>query len=341
MSKRYESNTTIEKIAQRLQSAKRVVLTTHMKPDGDAIGSTVAMAHALQHLGVETQIWYIPPLPDTFASLLQGIPVHLIQKNKTPCFTDENGTEAEADTIIVTDTGATPQLVGLRKWLAERNDRIIVLDHHIQGNPDFGTYRYVDTTVSAASQIAANLIDILGCKYNKQIADALYIGIATDTGWFRFSNVHAETFQLAARLLKTGADHVELHRLCEQTDKPSRMRLLARALESMQLVGNERFAILTLHPQDFTDAGALQIETHGISDIPNSIGSVLMTCLVSQFSPDHTVKLSFRSKPGPHAVDVNALAAHFNGGGHARAAGAKVPGQLEEVRDQLITILES
>lgn len=328
----YVSNTTLSEIAARLSGAKKVVLTTHAKPDGDAIGGTVALARALGKIGIaDVQVWYIPPVPHMFLQLCEGVSINQVNKNTQP--------PDNADLIVILDTGAYSQLRDIHNWLDSHSNKTIVVDHHIQGDPELAAMRYIDARAAAVTEIVAELISKLDCPLDIAIAKLLYIGIATDTGWFKYSNTRAETFELAAKLLKIGVDHPELYKICEQSDKPSRLKLLARALATMEITGdNEQFVILKLVPDDYIYAGASIEESHGFADLPHSIGSVEMTCLLAQSEPGW-VKLSLRSKPGDNAIDVNALASRFGGGGHARASGAKITGDMDDAYQQLLKVL--
>lgn len=328
----YVSNTGLDEVADRIRSARKIVVTTHVKPDGDAIGSSLALVRALRRLDIEAEAWYLPPLTEVFQTLLEPTPYRIVTESSQP--------PPDADLVVILDTGARSQLKLLEAWLGERRERICIIDHHIQGDPDLGALRVIRPEAAAASEIVANLIDELGAPIDLEIAQPLYVGIATDTGWFRFSNVSARVFRLAAKLIDAGVDHPAMYRLIEQNDEPTRLRLLARALSSLELLSGGRVALLTLRQSDFRDVGASVEETHGFSDIPQSIGSVEVVCLVTEADRSST-KLSLRSKDGPYAVDVNQLARAFGGGGHARASGAKIDGPIDSVRERVIETLNA
>lgn len=331
MNEDYISNTTIEELAARIGAAHSALVTTHAKPDGDAFGSTLGLARAMDRRGIATEVWYIPPVPPAFQELAKPTPVQMAGDDHQP--------GDDFDLIIVTDTGAWSQMREMELWLSRRTERICIIDHHIQGDVDMSDCRLIDTDAAAASEMIADLIDQLGVEITQDIAVPLYLGIASDTGWFRFSNVRARTFRLAARLLEAGVDHPTLYRLSEQSDDPSRLQLLARALSSMQLLNHGRSVLMTLTRKDYAQCGASPGGTHGFADMPQSIGSVQVVCFLGE-TDDQTVKMSIRSKHGPNAIDVNRIARQFGGGGHARAAGAKIKGTLDEVRTRVIQVLE-
>lgn len=327
----YISTVDLDEMARRIADARRLVITTHAKPDGDAVGSTLALARAAALLGKHADVWYIGPLMDLFRSVIEPDRPGLVSDSRHPA--------DDCDLIIITDTGARSQLKDLRAWLDRHKGRIGVIDHHIQGDADLSDFRIVDPRAAAASEIAADVIARLGVEMTRSIAEPLYLGIATDTGWFRFSNTTSRTLRLAADLIDAGVDHADLYRRVEQTDSPGRLRLLARALTSIEIVGGGRAAVLTLRQADYQAAGASPEDTHGFSDLPLSVESIEVACVIAETRQGH-VKLSLRSKPGPHAVDVNQIARLFGGGGHARASGARIERPLDEVRPRVIEALD-
>lgn len=331
MSTRYESTVELGVIAERIGAAQRIALTTHVKPDGDAVGSTLALARAIERLGKQALVWYIGPLMEVFKPIIAPTAVNVVADSVLP--------PDDVDLIVVTDTGARSQLRELVAWLDRHHDRICVVDHHIQGDADLSDSRFVRTDACAASQIVADLIDELGVAVDRFIAEPLYLGIATDTGWFRFSNTTPDTFRLAARLVDAGVDHSALFRRIEQTDPVSRLQLLARCLHSMEIVANGRAAILTLRKSDYEAAGATPDESHGFSDLPLNVETIEVACVIAETNGGN-VKLSLRSKPGPNAVDVNQVARQFGGGGHARASGAKIDRPIDDVRPKVVEALD-
>lgn len=312
---RYVSNTTLVEVARWIRGLRCVGVTTHAKPDGDAIGSTVGLVRALNRIGIETRLWYLPPFQSEFRPVVEPTPYRLL--GSLDALEDE-----PIDGLIITDTGALPQLGNLGVWLRENRDRTCVLDHHIQGD-DIAAYRVVNPEAAAASEVVADLLRVMEVQVDEHIATPLYLGIATDTGWFRFSNVRAKTFRYAAAFIDAGVNHATLYRQIEQNHQGSRLLLLGRALNSMEFLQRGRIALLKLRLNDYRDTGASQEDTHGFSDIPQSIGKVEVVCLLAETEEGYT-KLSLRSKHGPGAVDVNSVALKLGGGGHARAAGARL-----------------
>ena len=330
----YRSNTSLQDIATVLMAARRIVVTTHSKPDGDAFGAVIALSHALELKGKQAERWIMPPLPPSLAPLNSlAAPVHLRASDADPL------PEGEPDAIVIVDTGSRSQLAAMASWLEPRRGRIIVIDHHLYGD-DLAARLYVNTSAAAACEIIAELIDALGCAWDDVIATALYVGLASDTGWFRFSNTTAKVHQLAARLLSLGVDHAGLYQRIEQSERPQKLLLAARALASLEFLAGGRAAILTLTAADFQQTGARSEETERIIDLPQIVADVTLVALLTEVHEGH-VRISLRSKPGAEAIDVNALARQFGGGGHARAAGAKLSEPLAAVRPRLIAALQA
>lgn len=328
----YESNTSLSEIALALGRARRVVLTTHAKPDGDALGSVIALAQALEKQGVTAERWIMPPLPENL-KILNGThaPLHFRATEADP------PPAGEPDLIVVLDTGSWSQLGPMRGWLEPRCGRVVVIDHHLHGDVPAGM-RFVDTQAAATCQIVADLIDLMGCPFDRTIADALYVGVASDTGWFRFSNVTPRVHLLAARLLELDVGHAALHLKLERSERLQKLLLMTRALGSMELLAGGTAVLMTLRTSDFKATGAHQEETERIIDLPQAVEEVQLVALLTEVD-ESNVRISFRSKPGEVAIDVNLLARRFGGGGHARAAGAKVNQPLAMVLPQLTSAL--
>ncbi len=330
----YVSNTTLDQIARILRADQRIVVTTHAKPDGDAIGSVLAASAALEAMGKTVERWIMPPLTTNLKKLTQGVALrfHADDSNPLP--------EGEPDRILILDTGSWAQLNPMRAWIEPRRERVIILDHHLHGD-DAAALRWIDPSAAAACEIVADLIDALGVEMDGAMLRALYAGIATDTGWFRFSNASPRTHELAARLLRAGVDHAELYRWMEQGERPQKLALLTRALQNMTTPAGGRAAVMVLRPEDFQASGAQPEDTERFVDLPQVVDQIEVVALMVEAKTGSTVRVSFRSKPGPQAVDVNALARRFGGGGHARASGAKIPGPFEAAHEQLIAEIES
>jgi phosphoesterase RecJ-like protein len=342
------TNSTPSEIAAALRGAERVAVFTHMKPDGDAAGSSLALARTLNMMpGKRAEAVYGGPLPGWMPTICGTTPTRRWEKAGPP--------RDEPDAIVVIDTGSWSQLEIFRTYLEPRAAKAIVIDHHRRGDAEVAAKRWIDTGAAAACQQAAGLCcllhGVMPGQLPVEVAAMLYLGLATDTGWFRHSNVSSDVMSLAADLLAAGVDANGLYQAVEQQDSPGRLRLLARALASLELVpvGGEadRAAIMTLTRADFAAAGATGSDTGGLIDAPMTLGTVRVAALLTEADPaDYggdaapgakLTKLSLRSKTD--AIDVDKVCRAFGGGGHVRAAGAKVPVELSEAKRRLMEAL--
>ncbi len=338
----YESNTTLDAVADRIRAADRIALFTHAKPDGDAIGSLLGLRRGLEQVGKAATAWVMGPLEPNVLSLAEDTPLHRIEDgapdNKSAC--GPGG--GEPDLIVIVDTGSWAQLDPVADWLAARTDRVVCIDHHGQGDPDVAAHRVVDVNVPAATVLVTRLLDALGVELTggpSGIAEPLFLGLATDTGWFRHGVAEVETFRLAARLLECGVDKTRLYQLVEETHRPQRLAMLAQALKSLEYLNNGEVAVMSLAPEDFSLTGGVLEELTGMVNEPLSVDTVRLSVLLTQTEPGRT-KMSFRSKPAANGSaaspsgtpTASELAARFGGGGHTHAAGARVDLDVEPAR---------
>lgn len=343
------TNATLEEIAQGLRPCRRVVVLTHLKPDGDAVGSSLSLVRALNQPGpwvprARAQAWYAGPTPPWLADVAGDTPHTVISAGGLP---DLEGVDA----VVVVDTGSWSQLEPFREWLTPRREQTFLIDHHVQGDGEVARRRHIDTAAAAACQPAAELCRILLEKPSlaalpRDVAHLLYLGLATDTGWFRHSNVTHRVMETAGSLLDAGADNVALYQVVEQRESPSRLRLLSRALASLELHEQGRLAIMSLTRRDFAEAGAQAGESGGFVDFGQSITGVQVTALLTEASPGEygpgigpVTKISLRSKPTHPAVDVNAVTRTLGGGGHVRAAGARPALSMDRAKAEVIRLV--
>lgn len=346
----WTSTTDAKSIADWITQQETLVLLTHTKPDGDALGSTLALARAINHTRGTTgavsaaECWYAAPMPEWGAKMAIPTKFRLIDPPQpAPAVLDPDG-------IIITDTGSWSQLAPFADFLKPRLDRTTIVDHHLQGNSEISSRRFLDTKAAAVVQpvaeICCHVLD-LDCpsKLPVDIATPLYVGLATDTGWFKHSNVDGRVMRLAGQLLDAGVDHNALFAMLYQRDRAPRLKLMARALDSLDLIKDKNAAIMTLALEDFKATKAAPGDSGGFVDIPQSIESIRVVALLNeQHDSEGTfTKISLRSKEGEWngkpAVDVNQVCQSLGGGGHARAAGAKVRASLEDTKQMLIDAL--
>ncbi len=338
----WTTTTTTAELAEWLTQGESIAVLTHARPDGDAIGSTTAIARALNHATKtkRARVYFTGGMPRWAEDILQDTPHTHVDANS-----DLN--EFNPDRILIVDTGSWSQLDALADAIRSKPDRCAIVDHHLSGNAEIAQRRILATTAAAACEPIAELCQhILALAKPSElpvsIARPLYLGIATDTGWFKYSNVKPSTLRLAACLIEAGIDHAALHVLIELNEAPARLRVVAKALSSLELLDRDRVAIMTLTTDDIHASHAGPSDTGGLSNYALSIGSVRVAATITQVetaSHEPAAKISLRSKPGPGMVDVNEVAKKLGGGGHANAAGAKLACSVEEAKAKLVKAL--
>jgi phosphoesterase RecJ-like protein len=352
----YSSTTTLEDLSKRLHQAHSIVVLTHAKPDGDALGSTAALVRALnatwpKELPPRAQAWYVSPMPTWAEDILGDTPHRVLGASIGG--SDGPPPHVDPDFVVICDTGSWNQLEHVQDWIRSRSATIAIVDHHVEGHPDVAALRVVDTKASAAAQPVGELcrlvLDLPSMdKLPAPVAEALYIGLASDTGWFKHSNVTAGVLEEAAALLKAGARHTYLYRLIEQRQTASRVRLLAKALTSLELHENGKVALMSLTLADIAAAGAQPGESGGFVDYPAMIDGVEVVALLTEAweptphgtPPRPATKISLRSKAGERFVDVNQVAKTLGGGGHVHAAGARPSFSVDQTRLALLAALQ-
>lgn len=330
----YASNSTIQQIAQRIRAAAKIVLTAHTKPDGDALGAVLALQRGLAGIGQNAEIWLMGPLEPNLQTVAAQTPLHFVEKDTSP--------PDDCDLVIVADTGAWSQLEPLEPWLKARFDETIVVDHHVRGD-DVGATRLIDSQAASTTQMLVALLEELGCELTGGVggvAEALFVGLATDTGWFRHESAGAPALYLAARLIELGVDKTRLYQLIEESFRPQRLALQARAMASLEFVNDGAVAIMTIRIEDFQQTGATVDDLSNLVNVPLQVGSVRASILLVQVQAKRT-KMSFRSKPSASgdSIDVNELAHRFGGGGHVHAAGAHVEDDVDATRQAVLAAL--
>jgi bifunctional oligoribonuclease and PAP phosphatase NrnA len=307
-------------IAGAIHQANRIAILSHVRPDCDAIGSQLALTLSLQELGKEVSAWNEDGLPESFRFLAKS---ELIKKPP--------GEPEDFDLAIAVDT-ASQQRLGTTLQSIRRAGQWIDIDHHAS-NPGYGDLVYIDTVAPATGQIIYEFLLAENFPLPSAGADALYAAISTDTGSFRYANVTARTFEIAAELLKRGVGAADIaNRLYESYPK-RRVQLLGQMLPEAAFEADDKVVSMAL-----TNATKERLEIQpddidGLIDYVRSVDSVVVAVFFEELS-EGRVRLSMRSKDD--RVDVNKICGDFGGGGHPRAAGARIRGSLEEVRSKVL-----
>ena len=326
-----------DQVITTLSRCKNVLLTTHVKPDGDALGSTAAMHLALKQRGINSQVLLLSHLPRKYG--------YVYEENHIPHVDSESGWPANLsldsfDAFAVLDTGTWSQLPGLRERIEKWPKPKIVIDHHLT-QENWADVKLVDTSAGACGEIVEELLQKWGVPIDSRIASALFLAIVSDTGWFQFSNTRPQTLRLAATLMEAGVDTDRVYQLLYQSERAERVALQAKGMQSLELLDNGRIAIMTLRKEDFAATKAIVNDTENMINIPLQIRTVQVVALFidgPDAGPGGPIRISFRSKPG--GLDVAAFAQQFGGGGHARASGLKLDAtSLQDARDRIVGAL--
>jgi phosphoesterase RecJ-like protein len=341
MSGKWVSTTALPQVAEWCMGASSLAILTHAKPDGDAIGSSISVARALNEAAGRkvASCLYSGPMPTWRDSVIREDERHFVGELSAA---DLSG----YDRILITDTGSWSQLEYAKVALAARSGDIAAVDHHAHGDADLTGRRVVNTAWAAVCQASADLCKLIlkvdsHMKLPRAVAEPIYLGLATDTGWFRHSNVTPEVMHLACLLLHAGVEPSRLYAMTDQQDREARPRLLGRALNSMEVIDGGRVAIAGLSLKDFAECKGEQADVHGFTDPLLSISSVRVAAVLTEVEGGASplTKISFRSKSGEKTVDVNQIAQELGGGGHKQAAGAKMKADLATTRAKVRELL--
>ncbi len=303
-----------------LRASGPVVLCGHARPDGDSLGSVMAMAAALRQRGRAVRTICSDPAPAAFRVFPHMDTLEITR--------EVDGTGA---TAVVMESGALSRtgITGL-----ERATPIVNIDHHL-GNTAYGTVNWFDEGAAACVEMVADAIDALGVAWTAEIGTYLYLGLTTDTGSFRHSHITARSFELARRCVVAGADPVAIGRAAYDSFSLGRVRLIGALLHGMQLEADGQLAVLTLTPDVHQRTGSTADETEGLINLPFTAEAIRAVCLL-RTDEDGTTRVSLRSKD---AVDVRAVAQRFGGGGHTNASGFTSPEPLPVVHAAVLPLL--
>ncbi|MBL8822143.1 MAG: bifunctional oligoribonuclease/PAP phosphatase NrnA [Planctomycetia bacterium] len=303
-----------------VRAPQRFVISTHMRPDGDALGSALGLAHALRHLGKQAQVVIPSPLPPRYVNIIAEGDVVMYDPAQEALLA---GTEA----IIIVDTGTWNQLGKFGDWMRRQNVPKFVIDHH-RTQDDLNATRLVDISAEACGRLIYDAARALNVPLNKDIASYLFMAVATDTGWFHHRNVLAETFSLAAVLTQAGAEPTQLYQLLYDTNSLARQKLSGHVLHSLDIShgGDVCYASITL--ADYLRTGAVPLDSEDLVNLTLTVSGVDVGILFLE-QPVGGTKVSLRSRG---KLDCSKLAEKLGGGGHSAAAGAIVQKPLPEVR---------
>jgi phosphoesterase RecJ-like protein len=308
---------TLRRISEELTRRSSFVITSHARPDGDSIGSQVAIAAALRGMGKKVRMVNRDAPP----------PAYLIFPGVAEIEVAER-VEGDYDAAIVLECSdlTRPGVAGLDKYF------VINVDHHA-GNAMYGAINWFDESASACGEMVADIIDVLDQPWTAEIGTALYLTILTDTGSFRHSNITSRTFEVCRRAVDAGAEAVSIARTVFDSSGVGKLKLIGAVLDAMRIEADGRLAVMELNDDLLTETGTTVYDTDGVINMPFMASAIQAVALVRQ-EGERQVRVSLRSKGD---LDVREIAGLYGGGGHRNASGFTIQdGDAASVRDQLV-----
>ena len=314
------ARSTFEEIGRAFREHQRFAILSHVRPDGDALGSQLALALSLKQLGKNVRVWNEDGMLEKYSFLARA---QLL--TKPPSGPEDVDVAIALDTAIQNRLGTAFQAIRTAKiW--------INIDHH-PSNPGYGDLVYVDPTAPATGQILFELIKSERLPFDRAIAENLYVAISTDTGSFQYPNTTARTFEIAAELVRAGVDVGRINQQVFENYPRRRVELLRELLRTMRFEGGGRVASFSLSLKTAAQLGVLPEDNEGLIDHLRAIRGVIVAVFFEELT-DGKVRVSMRSKS--EKTDVCAICQKFGGGGHTLAAGARVRGSLAEVEQRIL-----
>jgi phosphoesterase RecJ-like protein len=306
------------------------LITSHTRPDGDAVGCMKSLCEIATQLGKKASPLLLSPPAGWYQSIFET-PVPVLGNDMK---IEDIKTE-QFDLVVIVDTNSYVQLTEFDKWLKRSKIPALVIDHHLTGD-GLGTVEIIDPTAAATGEIVFDLIKYAGWKITPAIAEALFIAISTDTGWFRFDNTDSRVMRNAAELIEYGAKSSKVYHEMFQNYSPQRLKLLGKMLEKLELHHDNKIALQFILRSDFDSTGATGTDTEDFVNECQRVNTVEVAAMFVELK-DGGFRCSLRSNG---SVDVRQIAAKFGGGGHRVAAGVNLKGPLETTKKMILNELE-
>lgn len=326
----------LDRIAEEVKASENIAILPHVTADGDALGSSFALALVLAGMGKKADVLLEEKVPLIY-SFLPGIEFSSVYED-TPASgaTDPriNPHDRHYDLVIALDCGDLERL-GTRRKVFDAAERTVNIDHH-QTNTGFAALNHTDTGASATGEIIFELIGLLGQKTAKDAATSLYAAISTDTGGFRYSNTTPHTHEIAAELIRLGVNVADISQRVFDISSYGRVKLMGAAIRNLELFEGGKLAIMAVTNEMIRNSEAREEDSDGIINVARNIRGVEAAAMLRQLDSGE-IKVNLRSN---NYVDVAAIAARHSGGGHKRAAGFTTAGVLEQVKESVINDLK-
>lgn len=308
-----------------LERHGKFVLTTHVNPDGDAIGSEVAMARWLRGRGKQVRILNDSPTPAAFGWLTADDPIETYDEALCEARFDE------ADALVVLDTSNRQRIGRLARHLDRHAIAVAVVDHHVT-HDGFGQVNVVEPELASTASLVFELLGEAEVKPDLLMAEALYVGLFTDTGNFRYSNTDARAHRMAASLVEAGVDPSDVTSRVHATAPAGRLRFFGEVLAALQLLEGGKLVVVEATPEHFARHQLVGADTEGLVDMPRAIAGVEVVALFSEVEAGK-VKVSLRSTG---SVTIDQVCSRWGGGGHPHAAGVQMRGSREDAKAKIL-----
>ncbi|HQU30840.1 MAG: bifunctional oligoribonuclease/PAP phosphatase NrnA [Planctomycetia bacterium] len=315
----------VDNIHSIIKRYQRFLITTHVRADGDGIGSEIALYYALVGMGKNVCIANDSPTPQVYKFIVPPEGIYVYPQSPKDC----------TEVVFALDSPNLERLGKVRETIPE-DAKIINIDHHVS-NEYFGTVNWVVEDMCATGEVILTLLKSMDVAITPDIATALYVAIVTDTGRFTHSNTTSEALRAAAFLIEHGARHEEISKNVYNTNPYNLIQLNAQALSTVTLHAGKRIATIWLTKAMLEKANVNPIDTQEFADIPVSIEGVTVGVLLREMTKPDWVKVSLRSRNG---FNVNDVAKKFGGGGHKYAAGCEIQGSIDAVQQCIVGELE-
>jgi bifunctional oligoribonuclease and PAP phosphatase NrnA len=310
----------IQEIVDAVRTRHRFVLSSHARPDGDSIGSQLAMAYALREIGKEATVVNADPAPAPMMAF-PGVPDIHIAPN----------VEGEFDAAIIMECGDLKRtgVSGLERFF------VINIDHH-PGNTGYGRINWFDASAAACAEMVYDVVRALDLPLTKEIATHVYLAILTDTGSFHYSSISPRTFDICRECLEAGVDPVLVARNVYDSNNMGRLKLFGAVLGAMQIDQTGRIAIVYVDHEMARTAGGTYEDTEGLVNLPLTVKEIEAVVFFKQEKGDE-YRVSLRSKGD---VDIGSIAKEYGGGGHKNASGCTISGPIEELQRAIVEKIE-
>ncbi|PVX44885.1 phosphoesterase RecJ-like protein [Flavobacterium sp. 103] len=325
----------IQAIQLLLSTPKKIAIIPHRGPDGDAMGSTLALYHFLIKNNHNPTVISPNDFPDFLAWMPGSETVKIYEKDKEFC----TKILEEAELIFTLDFNALHRVGEMEQVLEKLTAPFIMIDHH-QWPDDYATYTYSDVAFGSTCEMVYNFISLLGKKQDldKTIATCIYTGILTDSGSFRFPKTTGTTHRIIAELIDLGVENSLIPTLLFDNSSYNRLQLLGRALQNMKVMMDHKTSYTSLTQEELNSFNYVKGDTEGIVNYGLSIKGIIFTAIFIENKEEGIIKISFRSQG---IFDVNQFARdHFQGGGHSNAAGGKSEVSMEETLHKFESLVQ-